>query len=64
VNLSNINRTAVAFKYQVHLEEATLPSHAPMVLTPSWKIEPTQASVILAMLSIRPSPQPRRGAWR
>jgi len=48
VNLSNINRTAVAFKYQVHLEEATLPSHAPMVLTPSWKIEPTQASVILS----------------
>ncbi|KAI9875662.1 MAG: hypothetical protein M1830_008136 [Pleopsidium flavum] len=48
VNLSNINRAAVAFKYQVHLEEATLPSHAPMVLTPSWKIEPTQASVMLS----------------
>lgn len=47
VNLSNISRTAVAFKYQVHLEEATLSSHAPMLLTASWKMEPTQASVIL-----------------
>lgn len=45
--LSSLARTAVAFKYQVHLEEATLPSHAPMVLTTTWKIEPQQASVIL-----------------
>ena len=47
VTLSSLARTAVAFKYQVHLEEATLPSHAPMVLTATWKIEPQQASVIL-----------------
>jgi len=45
--LSSLARTAVAFKYQVHLEEATLPSHAPMVLTTTWKIETQQASVIL-----------------
>lgn len=48
VNLSPISRTTVAFKYQVHLEDSNLAAHAPMVLTPSWKVEPTQASVILS----------------
>lgn len=48
VNLSQISRTTVAFKYQVHLEDASLAAHAPMVLTPSWKVEPTQASVIVS----------------
>ncbi len=47
VNLSQISRTTVAFKYQVHLDEGNLAAHAPMVLTPSWKVEPTQTSVIL-----------------
>ena len=47
VALSQISRTTVAFKYQVHLDEGNLAAHAPMVLTPSWKMEPTQASVIL-----------------
>ncbi len=47
VSLSHIPRTTVAFKYQVHLEESTLTSHAPVTLAPSWKIEPTQTSVIL-----------------
>lgn len=47
VNLSHIPRTTVAFKYQVHLEDSTMTSHAPVTLAPSWKIEPTQASVIL-----------------
>ncbi|SLM37512.1 Muniscin C-terminal [Lasallia pustulata] len=48
VNLAQISRTTVAFKYQVHLEDLHLAAHAPMVLTPSWKIEATQASVILS----------------
>ena len=47
VDLSQISRTAVAFKYKVHLEESYLAAHAPFTLTPVWKIEPTQASVIL-----------------
>lgn len=47
VNLSQIGRTAVAFKYQVHLEESNLAAHAPIALAPSWKIESTQASVIV-----------------
>ena len=47
VNLPQIPRTTVAFKYQVHLNEENLAAHAPMVLTSSWKVEPSQASVIL-----------------
>ncbi|KAI4228135.1 MAG: hypothetical protein L6R36_001849 [Xanthoria steineri] len=47
VNLGQISRTAVAFKYQVHLEESNLAAHVPMIVTPSWKIEPGQASVIV-----------------
>jgi hypothetical protein len=47
VNLSGIIRTAVAFKYQVHLEDSTLSVHAPITLTPSWKHEATKTSVIL-----------------
>ena len=48
VDLAHISRTAVAFKYQVHLEESNLAIHAPILLSPSWKIEPTQTSVILS----------------
>ncbi|KAL8999421.1 MAG: hypothetical protein Q9169_001735 [Polycauliona sp. 2 TL-2023] len=48
VNLGQISRTAVAFKYQVHLEDSNLAGHAPVVITPSWKIEPRQASVIVS----------------
>ena len=47
VNSSQIPRTTVAFKYQVHLDESTLSSHVPAILAPSWKVEPTQTSVIL-----------------
>ena len=48
VDLSHLARTSVAFKYQVHLEEASLAAHAPIMLTPNWKVEPTQTSVILS----------------
>lgn len=47
VSLSQITRPIVAFKYQVHLEEGNLAAHAPISITPSWKIEASQASVIL-----------------
>ncbi|KAL8973859.1 MAG: hypothetical protein Q9197_001894 [Variospora fuerteventurae] len=48
VNISQISRAAVAFKYQVHLEDSNLAAHAPVVITPSWKIEPKQTSVIVS----------------
>ena len=47
INTSQIARTSVAFKYQVHLEESNLAAHVPFILNPSWKIEPTQTSVII-----------------
>jgi hypothetical protein len=47
VDLSNISRTAIAFKYKVHLDTSQVAAHAPISLLPTWKIEPTQASVIL-----------------
>ena len=48
VNLSSVTRSTVAFKYQVHLDSSNLAALAPMSLTPTWKIEATQASVILS----------------
>ncbi|KAI9710545.1 MAG: hypothetical protein M1820_002681 [Bogoriella megaspora] len=48
VALSNISKTQVAFKYQVHLDESSLGTHAPLLLNPAWKCEPTQTSVILS----------------
>ena len=47
VNLAQLASTTVAFKYQVHLEEANLSTYAPITLTPNWKVEPKQTSVIL-----------------
>ena len=48
IDLSHTTRPTVAFKYQVHLDDTSLAAHAPMALTPTWRIEPTQASVILS----------------
>ncbi|KAL8665527.1 MAG: hypothetical protein Q9202_002232 [Teloschistes flavicans] len=45
---SSAPSTAVAFKYQVHLDPPNLAAHAPVVLTPTWKLEPAQASVIVS----------------
>ncbi|KAI9847629.1 MAG: hypothetical protein M1837_002203 [Sclerophora amabilis] len=47
INLNNIVRTAVAFKYQVHVDETSMTGSAPIILNPSWKIEPAQTSIIL-----------------
>ena len=48
VDLSHTTRPTVAFKYQVHLDDTSLAAHAPIALTPTWKIEAMQASVILS----------------
>lgn len=48
VDLAQLSRTSVAFKYKVHLDPSQVAAHAPISLVPSWKIEPTQASVILS----------------
>lgn len=47
-NISIASRPVVAFKYQVHLDDSNQSAHAPISLTSSWKVEPTQASVILS----------------
>ena len=48
VDVSHLTRTSVAFKYKVHLEEASYGAYAPILLTPNWKIEPKQTSVVLS----------------
>jgi F-BAR domain only protein len=47
VDLSKITKTSVAFHYQVHLDAANLSSFAPILLSPAWRPEATQTSVIL-----------------
>jgi len=47
IDTNSIARTAVAFKYQVHLDDASMARQAPLLLVPSWKVEATQTSVIL-----------------
>lgn len=47
VDLSKITKTSVAFHYQVHLEGDNLAFYAPILLSPMWKTESTQTSVIL-----------------
>ncbi|KAI9801438.1 MAG: hypothetical protein M1833_002670 [Piccolia ochrophora] len=48
LNLSGVGRTAVAFKYQIHLDQSSMATTAPLILSPTWKIESNQASVILS----------------
>lgn len=44
---ASIRRTSVAFKYQVHLEEAALKMYCPILVTAVWKVEPHQCSLII-----------------
>ena len=46
VNLSSLTKTQVAFKYQVHLDDGG--SQAPLLVTPAFKIEPNQCSIIIS----------------
>lgn len=48
IDLSHVAKTSVAFKYQVHLDQTMLAIHVPVILIPTWKVEATQASVILS----------------
>lgn len=53
VDLSTLSRTQVAFKYQLRADDTTgttnktLPPPPPLLLTPAFRIEPTQTSVIV-----------------
>lgn len=42
-----VSKTVVAFKYQVRVEPSDLDQHCPLRMHASWKIEDTQASVVL-----------------
>jgi hypothetical protein len=57
VSLPNIHKTSVAFKYQVHIDESNTLLYAPLIVSPVWKLEPHQSSVII---SWKPNPQYRR----
>ncbi|KAK4548817.1 hypothetical protein LTR36_008590 [Oleoguttula mirabilis] len=46
VNLSKLAKTQVAFKYQVRSDDAG--SQAPLLVAPAFRIEPSQASIIVA----------------
>ncbi|KAK5692186.1 Suppressor of Profilin deletion [Elasticomyces elasticus] len=46
LSLANLSKTQVAFKYQVRADDAG--SQAPMLIAPAFKIEPTQASIIVS----------------
>ncbi|EMC95592.1 hypothetical protein BAUCODRAFT_148488 [Baudoinia panamericana UAMH 10762] len=46
VNLSGIAKTQVAFKYQIRADDAG--ANAPLLVTPAFKIEPNQTSVIIS----------------
>lgn len=59
LNSSNLTRTAVAFKYQVHVEDSAALSFAPLIVTPVWRIEANQASVIVHW---KPNPALRHSA--
>ena len=56
VQLPNISRStpSVAFKYQVHADQASASLYCPVVFKPAWNIEETQASVIV-QYSLDPS---------
>lgn len=47
VNLANLSRTQVAFKYQLRGDQATN-THLPLLMTPAYKIEPAQSMVIVS----------------
>jgi len=51
VSTNNIHKTAVAFKYQVHIGESNASSYSPIIISPAWKLEPHQASVIITWKS-------------
>lgn len=57
LNLANIHKTSVAFKYQVHIDGSNVSTFAPLIITPVWRIESHQSSVII---HYKPNPLFRR----
>lgn len=57
LNLANIHKTSVAFKYQVHVDGSNISTFAPLIITPVWRIESHQSSVIV---HYKPNPLYRR----
>lgn len=55
--LPHLHKTTVAFKYQLHLEETSWSEYLPMIISPMWRVEPHQASVIL---TYKPNPNYRQ----
>ncbi|KAI5797694.1 Muniscin C-terminal mu homology domain-containing protein [Geopyxis carbonaria] len=53
----NIRKTSVAFKYQVHVDEANLTSYSPIIIIPVWRLETHQSSVIVTW---KPNPEYRQ----
>ena len=53
----NVHKTVVAFKYQVHVDESALSTYAPIIISPVWRLEPHQSSVIVTW---KPNPNYRR----
>lgn len=47
VAAQNIRGTSVAFKYQVHVDEPLALAFAPIIVSPVWRLEPHQSSVIV-----------------
>ncbi|KAK6331522.1 hypothetical protein TWF730_004601 [Orbilia blumenaviensis] len=53
VSLVNLRGTAVSFRYQLRMDEASMQSCPPIIFTPAWKMESHQASLIL---TYKPNP--------
>jgi len=47
VNNQNLHKTLVAFRYRVHADETNLTAFAPIIVSPVWRLEPHQSSVIV-----------------
>jgi hypothetical protein len=47
VDLSRITKTSVAFHYQLHIENDNVAALAPLIISPLWRTEASQASAIL-----------------
>lgn len=54
IALNNLRKTAVALKYQVHVDQANSNNFYPIIVSSTWRIEPHQSSVIL---SWKPNPE-------
>ncbi|KAK6515708.1 hypothetical protein TWF281_004299 [Arthrobotrys megalospora] len=53
VSLVNLRGTAVSFRYQLRMDEASMQACPPIIFTPAWKLENHQASLIL---TYKPNP--------